>query len=189
MKITPLELKGLYLIEPVVHGDERGFFVETFRADLLAAEGIDSVFVQDSHSRSKQHVIRGLKFQFDQPTDKLVRVADGSIVAVAVDIRPDSPTFGKYERVMLSGENHHQLFMPFGFAFGFCVTSAQADVLYKLSAVHSDAGSGTIRWNDPEIGIDWPTSNGIVAEKDMRAPTLSEWKERTEAALFRGLLA
>lgn len=187
MNVTPLSLAGLLLIEPTVHSDERGFFAETYRYSTYAAQGIAHAFVQDSHSRSKQHVIRGLKFQFKEPTDKLVRVSSGRAFAVAVDIRPDSPTFGRYESVELSSDNHLQLYLPFGFAFGFCALSEEADVLYKLSAEHSDQGSGTIRWNDPGIGIEWPTATGIVTEKDAAAPTLEEWKDSPEAQHFLGL--
>lgn len=187
MKVTPLELAGPLRIEPTVHADERGFFIETYRKGRYAEHGITAEFVQDSHSQSKQNVIRGLKFQFDRPTDKLVRVASGTVFAVAVDIRPDSPTLGKYVSLTLSDENHHQLYVPFGFAFGFCATSASADVLYKLSAEHSDAGSGTIRWNDPTIAIAWPTEAPIVTEKDNGAPTLEEWLAAPEAAHFKGI--
>ena len=189
MKISALGSEGLLLVEPTVHGDERGFFLETYRADLYAEQGITDTFVQDSHSRSVKDVIRGLKFQYDEPTAKLVRVASGSVFAVAVDIRPDSPTLGTYRHVELSEENHLQLYIPFGFAFGFCVTSLTADVLYKLSAVHNDVGSGTIRWDDSEIGIAWPTMNPIVADKDMRAPTFSTWLASPEASRFAGGMA
>lgn len=189
MKITPLGLSGLRRIDPTVHGDERGFFMETYRKDICEDAGITSVFVQDSHSRSAQHVVRGLKFQYAEPTDKLVRVSSGSVFAVAVDIRPDSPTFGKWESIELSDENKIQLFLPFGFAFGFCALTPSADVLYKLSAVHSDSGSGTIRWNDETIGIAWPTDAPIVAPKDAAAPSLLEWALTPEAEQFRGLLS
>ena len=186
MNIRTLGLEGLLLVEPRVHTDERGFFLETYRADLYAAQGIATTFVQDSHSRSVQHVVRGLKFQYDEPTDKLIRVASGSVFAVAVDIRPESSTFGKYEQVELSAENHAQLYLPFGFAFGFCVTSPNADVLYKLSAVHQDSGSGTIRWDDPAIDIPWPTTTPIVTDKDMRAPTLAAWLDSPASVHLRG---
>lgn len=187
MEIELLSLQGLRLVKPTVHVDERGFFIETYKQSSYAAHGVDRVFMQDNHSRSNQHVIRGLKFQYDLPTDKLVRVSSGRVFAVAVDIRPDSPTFGKYESVELSSENHFQLYLPFGFAFGFCALSEEADVLYKLSAEHSDQGSGTILWNDTDIGITWPTATGIVTEKDAAAPTLKEWKESPEAQHFLGL--
>jgi len=187
MKVSQLSLKGLLLIEPVVYADERGFFVETYKQSSYTAHGITKAFAQDNHSRSRKHVIRGLKFQFDSPADKLVRVSSGKVFAVAVDIRPDSSTFGRYESVELSSENHLQLYLPFGFAFGFCALSEEADVLYKLSVEHSDSGSGTIRWNDPDIGIEWPVAEGIVTEKDAVAPTLREWKESPEARHFFGL--
>lgn len=170
-----MKLKGMLVVEPDAHDDERGFFMETYHEEKFAKLGITSVFVQDNHSHSVKNVLRGLKFQYDKPTAKLMRVAYGSIFAVGVDIRPDSPTFGKWESVELSAENKHQLFLPFGFAFGFCVLSDDADVLYKLSAAHNANGSGTIRFDDPDIAITWPTKHPIVAEADAAAPTFKEW--------------
>lgn len=175
MKVIATKLSGLLIIEPDVHEDERGFFMETYNREKFYALGITCDFVQDSHSHSKKNVVRGLKFQYDEPTDKLVRVAQGSVFAVGVDIRTDSASFGKWEGVELSAENKRQLFLPFGFAFGFCATSDTADVLYKLSAVHNAEGCGTIRWNDPSIGIVWSTDTPIVADADNKAPTLDEW--------------
>lgn len=174
MKVIPTKLSELLIIEPDVHEDERGFFMETYHREKFRTLGIECDFVQDSHSHSKKNVIRGLKFQYDEPADKLVRVAQGSVFAVGVDIRPDSATFGKWEGVELSAENKRQLFLPFGFAFGFCVITDTADVLYKLSVVHNAEGSRTIRWNDPAIGILWPTDTPIVADADRTAPTLEE---------------
>jgi dTDP-4-dehydrorhamnose 3,5-epimerase len=175
MKRLPLDLPDLFIIEPEVYEDSRGFFMETYRKDLFAQFGITKEFVQDSHSRSTKGVVRGLKFQFDAPTDKLVRVADGQIFAVAVDLRPRSLAFGKWTSTELSSGNKHELYLPFGFAFGFCTLSETADVIYKLSAVHSDKGSGTIRWNDEAIGIAWPEPNPIVSLGDQNAPTFKEW--------------
>lgn len=174
MKHTPMKLSGLCTLEPDVHEDSRGFFMETYRADVFASFGITTAFVQDSHSHSIEGVIRGLKFQFNAPTDKLVRVVAGKIFAVGVDIRPHSKTFGKWESVELSAENKKQLYLPFGFAFGFCALT-DADVLYKLSATHNEGGSGTIRWNDPDIGVDWPVKEPIISTGDAKALLLGEW--------------
>lgn len=175
MKLIPTKLKELSIIEPDVHEDERGFFMETYHKKKFADIGITADFIQDSHSHSVKNVLRGLKFQYDSPTDKLVRVAYGSIFAVGVDLRIESETFGQWDSVELSSSNKRQLYLPFGFAFGFCVTSDTADVLYKLSALHNASGSGTIRWSDTDIGIHWPTSNPIVAPADLSAQTWREW--------------
>lgn len=180
----PLSLHGLIQIEPDTYRDERGFVMETYHKERYVAQGISSDFVQDTHSCSQQNVIRGLKFQYNKPTDKLIRVAHGRIFAVAVDIRIDADSFGKWESVELSAENNVQLFLPFGFAFGFCALSNTADVLYKLSAFHNPMGSGTIRWDDTEIGIKWPISSPVVALADQQAPGLSEWCTSPQAALF-----
>ncbi|MFA6050271.1 MAG: dTDP-4-dehydrorhamnose 3,5-epimerase [Candidatus Paceibacterota bacterium] len=178
MQKIETKLSGLVVIEPDVHGDDRGFFMETYHKGKFHDLGIDTTFVQDSHSHSVKGVIRGLKFQYDEPTDKLVRVAYGKIFAVGVDLRPGSETFGKWDSVELSGENKRMLYLPFGFAFGFCVTGETAGVLYKLSALHNDAGSGTIRFDDPDIGVDWPEKSPIVSKADAAAETFKEWQER-----------
>lgn len=175
MKRIDTELNGLFVIEPAVHEDERGFFLETYRKDIFLDFGIASDFVQDSHSHSVKNVIRGLKFQYDLPTEKLVRVANGSIFAVGVDLRQHSSTFGEWESVELSSDNKKLFYLPFGFAFGFCVLSNTADVLYKLSAVHNAEGSETILWNDQTIGISWPTENPIVSNGDLYAQTFDTW--------------
>lgn len=175
MKLVHTSLAGLVIVEPIVHADARGFFMETYHEEKFAAVGITTAFVQDNHSHSVKNVVRGLKFQFDKPADKLVRVAYGAVYAVGVDLRPDSPTFGTWESVELSAENKRMLYLPFGFAFGFCVTSEAAGVLYKLSALHNDKGAGTIRWNDPDLAIPWPTKDPILAPGDVAAPTLKEW--------------
>jgi len=175
MKRTETTLEGLWVIEPDVHEDARGFFMETYHKEKFRELGIAVDFVQDSHSHSVRNVLRGLKFQYDEPTAKLVRVAYGSVFAVAVDIRPDSATFGKWEGFELSSENKRQLYLPFGFAYGFCVTSDTAGMLYKLSALHNDAGSATIKWDDTDIGISWPTNEPIISSGDAVAPSLAQW--------------
>lgn len=169
------KLSNLIIIEPDIHEDSRGFFMEVYHKEQFAKIGIKSEFVQDNHSHSLKGVLRGMKFQYNKPTDKLVRVAGGSIFAVGLDIRPQSVTFGKWEGIELSSENKRLLYLPFGFAFGFCVTSASAEVLYKLSALHNEKGSGTIRWNDPKLAITWPERFPIISEGDAKASTLEEW--------------
>lgn len=185
MTATPLKLPGLLLITPEVHLDSRGFFMETYQREKYHELGVDCEFVQDNQSHSVKDVLRGLKFQYNKPTAKLVRVVYGSVFAVGVDIRPDSATFGRWESVTLSAHNKQELFLPFGFAFGFCVTSYEAGVFYKLSAVHNANGSGTIRFDDPDIAIPWPIAHPIVAPDDANAPTLKEWMEQGGNALLR----
>jgi dTDP-4-dehydrorhamnose 3,5-epimerase len=162
------------LIRPSVHGDERGFFVETFRREVLAGAGAPAEFVQDNHSRSRHGVLRGMHFQPGQ--QKLVRCARGSIFDVVVDIRPDSPSFGRWEGFELSDENHHQLLCPDGFAHGFCVLSDVADVVYKVSRYYDPAAEGGFRFDDPQVGIDWPlpARELVVSERDRSAPRLAE---------------
>ncbi len=167
-------MEGMLVLTPDIHSDARGFFMETYHDERYQKCGVQEVFVQDNHSHSVQNVIRGLKFQYSAPTAKLIRVAYGTIFAVGVDIRPSSSTFGKWEGIELSSENKRQLYLPFGFAFGFCAISKEAGVLYKLSAVHDEQGSGTIRWDDSDIGIVWPTTTPIVSPADAAAPTLKE---------------
>ncbi len=175
MERKELGLGGLSLLIPTVNPYGSGFFMETYHTEKFAAIGITKPFVQDNHAQSERNVIRALKFQFDAPTDKLIRVVQGEVFAVGVDIRPDSKTFGQWKGVTISAANKHQLYLPFGFAFGYCVTSDTAEVLYKLSALNNPNGGGTIRFDDPAIAIAWPTSAPIVADKDRAAPTLSEW--------------
>jgi len=168
----PTEIEGLVLIEPDVHGDERGFLVETFRENELRGLGIEVDFVQDNHSRSRGAVLRGIHLQRGQA--KLVRCPQGKIWDVAVDLRPDSPTYKQWEGYELDGEAHRQLFVPAGFGHGFCLLSEEADVLYRLSSYYDPALESGIAWNDPEIGIEWPISDPLVSERDRSAPKLSE---------------
>jgi dTDP-4-dehydrorhamnose 3,5-epimerase len=166
-------LEGPVLIEPVAHGDERGFFAETYRHNVLAEFGVHEEFVQDNHSRSRQGVLRGMHFQPGQA--KLVRCARGAIVDVVVDIRPGSAAFGRWEAFELDDENHHQLYVPDGFAHGFVVTSEIADVVYKVSTYYDPAVESGFRYDDPEVGIDWPGGLELqVSERDRTAPLLSE---------------
>jgi dTDP-4-dehydrorhamnose 3,5-epimerase len=173
MRRLETRLEGPVFLEPVVHGDPRGFFLETYRKALLAELGVHDDFVQDNHSRSRLGVLRGMHFQPGQA--KLVRCARGSILDVAVDIRPDSPAFGRWEAFELDDENHRQLYVPDGFAHGFCVTSDLADVVYKVSTYYDPAAEAGFRFDDPEVGIEWPTGIELqVSERDRQAPLLSE---------------
>jgi dTDP-4-dehydrorhamnose 3,5-epimerase len=167
-------LDGLVLLEPVVHGDERGFFLETFSERDWREAGVDCDFVQDNHSRSAQGILRGLHFQTTPGQDKLVRCVRGRIWDVAVDLRPDSPSYGEWEGYELDDERHRQLFVPKGFAHGFCVLSEVADVHYKVSSYYDAETESGIAWNDPAIGIEWPIADPQVSERDASAPTLAE---------------
>lgn len=171
----PLAIPDVVLVEPKVHGDERGFFSESFnRAAYEQALGRELDFVQDNHSRSARHVLRGLHFQTKQPQGKLVRVVIGSIFDVAVDIRRDSPTFGGWVGVELSALNQRQLWVPEGFAHGFLVMSDSADVLYKTTDYYAPQHERSIRWDDPAIGIDWPLYGPPqLSERDQRADLLA----------------
>jgi dTDP-4-dehydrorhamnose 3,5-epimerase len=171
-------LEGPILIEPDVHGDERGFFLETGRANVLAELGVADDFVQDNHSRSAQGVLRGMHFQPGMA--KLVRCARGRIFDVLVDIRPGSPSFGRWEGFELDDRSHHQLYCPDGFAHGFCVLSDVADVVYRCSAYYDPARESGFRFDDPEVGIGWPELDFRVSERDRAAPLLSELGDRLE---------
>lgn len=167
-------LDGLVLLEPAVHGDDRGFFLETYRRDEYAELGIGVEFVQDNQSRSGRGTLRGLHFQRHPGQAKLVRCARGAIWDVVVDIRPESATFGQWEAFELDDVRHRQLFVPIGFAHGFCVTSEIADVTYKVSAPYDAAEERGIAWDDPALAIPWPVEDPIVSERDRSNPPLSE---------------
>jgi dTDP-4-dehydrorhamnose 3,5-epimerase len=167
---TPLP--GVILIEPRVFGDARGFFMETYRADLFGAHGIDETFVQDNHSRSARGVLRGLHYQEPYPQGKLVRCTRGSLFDVAVDIRRGSPAFGKWYSVTLSEENKSMLWIPPGFAHGFCALTDDAELVYKTTEIYRPEHDRAIRWNDPEIGVEWPISDPSLSAKDAAAPLL-----------------
>jgi dTDP-4-dehydrorhamnose 3,5-epimerase len=168
----PTELDDLVLFEPTVHGDERGFFVESFRANEMPGLGIEAEFVQDNHSRSAGKVLRGLHMQRGQA--KLVRCPKGRIFDVAVDLRPDSPTYKRWEGYELDDTDHRQLFIPDGFGHGFCVLSDSADVLYRVSTYYDPELESGIAWDDPEIAIDWPISEPVLSDRDRSAPPLAE---------------
>ncbi len=174
MEVLDARLEGAKLIKPQPHGDDRGFFLESFRAQALADAGLRSEFVQDNHSRSRRGVVRGMHFQPGQV--KLVRCARGAIFDAIVDIRVGSPTFGRWEGYELNDESHHQLLVPDGFGHGFCVLSEVADVIYKVSDYYDPSTEGGFRFDDPAVGIEWPlrVEQMIVSERDRTAPALVE---------------
>ena len=174
MDIKPTEHPDVLLIEPDVFGDARGFFMETFHAEKFAQAGLPVKFLQDNHSRSVRGVLRGLHYQLQHPQGKLVRVVNGEVLDVAVDIRKGSPRFGQWESVLLSAENRRQLYVPPGFAHGYCTLSEQADFLYKCTDVYMPADEFGIAWDDPALAIEWPEVDYLLSDKDLGNPTLSE---------------
>jgi dTDP-4-dehydrorhamnose 3,5-epimerase len=167
-------LEGPILLQPTIHGDSRGFFVETYRKAEYAKLGIVEDFLQDNHSRSTRGVVRGIHFQLPPGQAKLVRVAAGSIYDVVVDLRRESPTYGQWEGHELSEENMRQLYVPIGFGHGFCVLSDVADVAYKLSSPYDPATEAGIAWDDPDVGVDWQVSEPLLSERDRNAPKLAD---------------
>jgi dTDP-4-dehydrorhamnose 3,5-epimerase len=167
-------LDGLILIEPTVFPDSRGFFLETFRRDPYLELGIEVEFVQDNHSRSQKGSIRAFHFQVEPGQAKLVRAARGTVYDVAVDLRRDSPTYGQHEAFELSDANHRQLFVPVGFAHGFCVLSDVADVTYKVSSYYEPKTERGIAFDDPDLKVEWPVDEPIVSDRDRSNPRLSE---------------
>jgi dTDP-4-dehydrorhamnose 3,5-epimerase len=173
MRSLPTRLSGPRLIEPVVHGDERGFFLETYRRDALGELGIADDFVQDNHSRSRHGIVRGMHFQPGMA--KLVRCVRGAIIDVVVDIRPGSPTFGQWEGFELNDTNHHQFYCPDGFAHGFCVLSDVADVVYSCSDYYDPERESGFSYNDPDVAVQWPTGLDLTpSARDASAPRLGE---------------
>jgi dTDP-4-dehydrorhamnose 3,5-epimerase len=170
----PTKLDGVALIEPQVHGDERGFFVETYSREEWGPLGVDVEFVQHNHSRSCKGTLRGIHFQTEPGQAKLLRCVRGEILDVAVDLRRDSPTYGQWEAHVLDDVKHHQLFVPVGFGHGFAVLSDVADVAYQVSSYYDPATEAGIAWNDPDIGIEWGVENPLLSERDKTAPTLAE---------------
>ncbi len=175
MRVTPTAIPDVMLVEPRVFGDARGFFFESWNRRALAESGIDADFVQDNHSRSARGVLRGLHYQIVHPQGKLVRVVAGEVFDVAVDLRRASPTFGRHVAVRLSADDHRMLWVPPGFAHGFCVVSASADFLYKTTDYWYPEHERTLLWNDPVLGIDWPLdASPIVAPKDAAGKPLAQ---------------
>ena len=178
MKVTATENPDVLLIEPDVFRDPRGFFMETFHARKFRLQGLPEVFVQDNHSRSTRGVLRGLHYQLEHAQGKLVRVVSGEVLDVAVDIRKGSPFFGKWVGAVLSEENLKQMYIPPGFAHGFCVLSERADVLYKCTDFYTPGDEYGIAWDDPDIGIKWPTLDYVLSDKDRLYPRLKDSGDR-----------
>ncbi len=178
LKFTKTEIEGVYIIEPKVFGDDRGYFMETYSDTDFKNVGLNYVFVQDNQSKSKKGVLRGLHFQTKHPQAKLVRVIKGEVFDVAVDLRKNSPTYGKWVGVLLSAENKRQLLIPRGFAHGFLVVSDEAEFVYKCDEFYHPEDEGGIIYNDPTINIKWPHIDGeiILSDKDKKHPTLKESK-------------
>lgn len=177
ISIQKTEINDVVIVKPEVFQDERGFFTEVFRKDQFADMGLPGNFVQLNHSGSVKNVTRGLHFQWDPPMGKLMRVTRGTAFLVAVDIRKNSPTLGKWVGFEISEENKYQVWAPAGFARGFCVLSDYAELQYLCTGVYSSNGESGILWNDPEIGIEWPVKEPILSEKDMNAQILAQWLE------------
>ncbi len=177
MKFKPTSIPDVQLLESKVFGDERGFFIETYRAERFAEAGIPNIFVQDNHSGSRQGTLRGLHYQIRRTQGKLLRVVVGEIFDVAVDIRRSSPTFRQWVGETLSADNKHQLWVPPGFAHGFYVLSEWAELVYKATDIYAPEWERTIMWNDPEIGIEWPIIPGtepLLSEKDTKGTPVSD---------------
>ena len=162
MRLTPLEIPEVLLVEPTVHEDSRGFFLETWHAEKFRAAGLDVGFVQDNHSRSMQYTLRGLHYQLVEPQGKLVRVVTGEIFDVAVDLRRSSPTFGQWVGEILSADNRRMMWMPAGFAHGYLVLSDQAEVFYKATDYYAPEHERRLAWNDARLGIRWPLPSGVT---------------------------
>ena len=173
MNVVHTPLPGLLLIEPKVFKDNRGFFLELYRQRRYADAGIDVTFVQDNHSRSSRGVLRGLHYQMEHPQGKLVTVMTGEVYDVAVDIRRGSPTYGSWYGCVLSAADHRQLYVPAGFAHGFCTLSESADFLYKCTDYYRPEDEGGVLWNDPDLAIDWPIETPMLSAKDAAFPTMA----------------
>ncbi len=174
MKVTSTKLAGVLLVEPDVFEDDRGFFLESYHRTKFREQGITVDFVQDNHSKSSRGVLRGLHYQIQKGQDKLVRVVQGEVFDVAVDIRKGSSTFGQWVGYTLSAANKRQLFVPVGMAHGFCVISETAEFVYKCSDFYNPGDEGGLVWNDPEVGIDWPVKDPTLSEKDKAYPGLRD---------------
>jgi dTDP-4-dehydrorhamnose 3,5-epimerase len=175
MKVNPTQIAGVLIVEPTVFGDDRGFFLESFNERAMREIGIDAHFVQDNHSRSQRNVLRGLHYQINQPQGKLVRVVDGTVFDVAVDIRRNSSTFGKWVGVELSAENKRMFWMPAGIAHGFVVLSDSADFVYKATDYYAPEFERTILWNDQDLGIEWSLAGEpVLSSKDVAGKSFRE---------------
>lgn len=184
MRVTSTELPGVLVVEPDVHADGRGFFLETYHAERYRAHGIDGPFVQDNQSKSRAGTLRGLHLQVRRPQGKLIRVIEGEIFDVAVDVRRGSPAFGRWVGVTLSAENFKQCYVPEGFAHGFCVLSPTAQVEYKCTDLYDPSGEIGVAWNDPALAIAWPTERPLVSARDSRNKPLADLFD--QLPLWRG---
>lgn len=183
MKLIGTKLPGVMILEPEVFGDSRGFFLETFQKERYEEAGIPGdglEFIQDNHSRSLKNVLRGLHFQLNSPQGKLVSAGTGKVFDVAADINPDSRTYGQWVSVELSEENHRQIWIPPGYAHGFCILSESADFHYKCTALYDPKDEGGIIWNDPDLNIKWPINDPVLSEKDKALPRLSAVKRELD---------
>jgi len=178
LKFIPTELPGVLIVEPDVYRDPRGFFLETYVESKYREAGVDVAFVQDNHSRSVRDTLRGLHAQVPRAQAKLLRAVVGEVFDVAVDIRLGSPTFGKWVGVYLSAENHRQIFIPAGFAHGFCVTSDVAEVEYKCSQRYIPEDEITVQWNEPTVGVRWPVAEPLLSKRDLAGETLAQLTDR-----------
>lgn len=174
MQIKTTNLPGVLVVEPKVFRDARGFFLEAFHGERYREAGIDANFVQYNHSRSQKGVLRGMHFQRNKPQGKLVNVSRGAVYDVVVDIDPDSATFGQHFGIELNDDNHLQLWVPPGYAHGFCVLTQQADLHYRSTEYYDSEDEGGIIWNDPQVNIDWPIKLPLMSDRDKQLPTLSE---------------
>jgi dTDP-4-dehydrorhamnose 3,5-epimerase len=184
MKVIETPIKGVKVIEPKCFGDARGFFLETFSAQRYQAAGINAVFVQDNHSRSRYGVLRGLHYQLQHPQGKLVSVVRGEVLDVVVDIRVGSPTFGQWYGAVLNDNNHRQMYVPAGLAHGFAVLSETVDFVYKCTDYYYPDDEKGLLWNDPAIGIDWQINQPLLSEKDRNNKTLAELRAGNELPLY-----
>ncbi|MGD0046019.1 MAG: dTDP-4-dehydrorhamnose 3,5-epimerase [Bryobacteraceae bacterium] len=185
IRVESRHLGDAVVLVPDIFQDSRGFFMETFREDHFKALGLPCHFVQDNHSRSAKGVVRGLHFQWDPPMGKLMRVSLGSAFLVAVDIRKGSPTLGQWFGIEVSAENRRQLWAPAGFARGFCVLSETAEIQYKCTGLYNDKAESGVRWNDPQIGVEWPVEQPTLSRKDREAQTLEQWLGKPESNHFQ----
>ena len=185
IRVEKTDIRDAFIVRSEVFQDARGFFTEVYRQDQFKELGLPCEFVQFNHSGSIKNVLRGLHFQWDPPMGKLMRVTKGKAFLVAVDIRKNSPTIGKWFGIETSEENHVQIFAAAGFGRGFCVLSDYAEIQYLCTGVYSNKAESGIRWNDPEIGIKWPIVEPIISEKDAKAQTLSQWIQRDESNYFQ----
>lgn len=185
IQVESRHLNDVVVLVPDVFRDERGFFTEPYRADQFGALGLPTEFVQDNHSGSGKGVLRGLHFQWDPPMGKLMRVTQGRAFLVAVDIRKGSPTLGRWFGIEASADNRRSVWAPAGFARGFCVLSDFAEIQYKCTAIYNKNCESGIRWDDPDIGIQWPVTDPLVSEKDSRGQWLAQWLRSPESEHFQ----